>query len=731
MIKKWSLVLFIVFSISIVAQNNNEVKRIENLQTNLDSLQVLIPNLIKTVNFNVSNIELPSFIRAVGSETKVNISVQPQLKNIILTHNFSDASVRDIVLYLCKEYFLTFNNTGNILSLKKQVIKAKEESIIKYVPKDIFVEYNKQRDLLSIDFENDSLAIAFKKITDTTGKNLVFSPGLGSKLISGYIKNKSFESAMDKLAFSNNLLITKTKDDYYLFESAFAPPQTSNNFNKNGSNRKTSKRPVRYKKSNFYFKVLDSVKKQLTVDFENTSIASIIKDIGFALKINMFTNAPFNTAGKATVKANNITYDTLLKKILEDSKFTFKKRNNIYYFGTTEQASLRSVVIIPLMHRSIQIMNEPMQGSKSDSNFNSNYTSGNLYGGGNNGYGNNNNSNNYNNNSAFNQNNGGASSNNNSRQSVNTQRSSSFGNNYSKTEALISVLPKEIINDLDITTDVELNSFIVSGDAQKIEKFRAFIKKIDKPVPVILIEVMILEVKKSNSLSVGIELGLGEKPVNDKGTIFPSTGTGGLTLGSKTINKIIGGFSGFGSLNVGKVVPNFYANIQAMESNGDVKVRSTPKLSTLNGHQATLSNGQRTYYAVTRRDIIGSQNPQTSEIKNYVPIDADLSISIKPMVSGDEQITMSINVVQSSFNGERIDPEAPPGMNSREFTSTIRVKDQDVIILGGLEENVKNNSGTGVPFLSRIPIIKWLFSKRTRTASKAKLSVLIKPTIIR
>ena len=69
-------------------------------------------------------------------------------------------------------------------------------------------------------------------------------------------------------------------------------------------------------------------------------------------------------------------------------------------------------------------------------------------------------------------------------------------------------------------------------------------------------------------------------------------------------------------------------------------------------------------------------------------------------------------------------------MNSREFTSIIRVKDKDVIILGGIEESASNNSGSGVPFLARIPIIKYLFSKRVRTASKSKLSVLIKPTII-
>lgn len=721
MIRKIFIVLFFVYSGVLFAQKETELERINKLETTINTLKSTIPNLENKVNFNVSNLKLPLFIKALSKESKVNLSIRLEngVSNIVLAHNFSDASVRDIVLYLCKEYQLTFNVTGNIISLRKFM---PEKEIKKYVPRNILVEYDKNQDLFSIDLRNDSLAVAFKKITDVTGKNLVFSPGLGKEKISGYIKDKSFESAIDKLAFSNQLRVTKTKDDYYLFES---DKVISSNGYQGNRNKGGVTKPKRYRESNFYFKVKDSVKQLLDVDFENIKIASVIKDVANALKVNMFTNAPLNNIGMASVKANNITFDKLLEELLEDKKFTFKKRDGIYYFGTDTQASLITTAIVPLMHRSIEVMNQPIQSRSNRNNFNSGYTSGGIYNS------NTNSTNNFNN---QNQNFNGTRNNNNSnnfnnRQRVSTSNNSpSFSDYGSKSEALIGIVPETIKGGLKIETDIELNSFVVSGDSQKVEKFKKFIKKIDKPIPVILIEVMILEVKKSATVSAGVELGLGDKPVADKGTLFSATD---LTLGSASINKIIGGFNGFGSKNIGRVVPNFYARIQAMETNGNVKVRSTPKLSTLNGHQATLSNGQRTYYAVTRRDIIGSQNPQTSEIKNYVPIDADLSISIKPMVAGDEQITMSINVVQSNFNGERIEPEAPPGMNSREFNSTIRVKDQDVVILGGLEENIKNDSGKGVPFLSRIPVIKWLFSKKTRTDSKTKLSVLIKPTIIR
>ncbi|CAM1365437.1 General secretion pathway protein GspD [Tenacibaculum sediminilitoris] len=717
MIKRISFIVFFVLSGVVFSQNNIEDKRILELREELNQLAVSVPGLLKPVDFNISETQLPTFIRSVGKNSEVNISVDTQIKDINLTHSFSNAKVIDVLLYLCKEYNLTIDLTGNIISFSK--IPQKKEEVKKYTPRNIPVTYDKNKDLFTIDLQNDTLAIAFKKITDITGKNMVFSPGLGHQKISGYIKEKSFESAVDKLAFSNNLRVTKTKDNYYLFEGVEENITISNG--RRGQTTQKKQKPARYRNTNFYFKVLDSIDKKLEVDFENVAIESIIKDIGYELNINSFTNVPLVNIGTASVKANEITFDNLLEKVLEDTEYTFKVENEIYFFGKREQASLRNSEIIPLMHRSIEVMNQPMQ-SRSRSNFegNSGFSQNNLY--------NNNNNSSFNGNQNFNNQQSRVGNNSYQQQRISTTRSQPFSQHQSKSEALVNILPEELKKDLEISTDIEHNAFVVTGDQQKIEKFKEFIKRIDKPVPVILIEVMILEVSKTNTLSAGVEFGLAENTVKDGGQLFSSTD---ITLGAATINKIIGGFNGFGTLNVGKVTPNFYARIHAMESNGNVKIKSTPKLSTLNGHNATLSNGVTSYYAVTRRDVIGSQNPQTTEIKNYYPIEANLSISIRPLVAGDEQITLSVNVLQSNFNGERIDPEAPPGMNSREFTSTIRVKDQEVVILGGLEENVKNDSGSGIPFLARIPIIKWLFSKRTRTASKSRLSVLIRPTVIK
>jgi type IV pilus assembly protein PilQ len=106
-------------------------------------------------------------------------------------------------------------------------------------------------------------------------------------------------------------------------------------------------------------------------------------------------------------------------------------------------------------------------------------------------------------------------------------------------------------------------------------------------------------------------------------------------------------------------------------------------------------------------------------------------MTINPIVSGDEQITLTISVKQQSFT-DQSSPNAgsPYNSSSRDFQSLIRVKNQEMIMLGGLDNENKSESGEGIPFLSRIPVIKWFFSSRKKTKSKSKLTIFIKPTVL-
>jgi type IV pilus assembly protein PilQ len=717
--KKIFSFFFFVFCLVGFAQDN----RIQVIKNNIEAIVADVPGLSQKLNINVKETTLSSFLLAVSEVHKVNISVDPSLNSISIINNFTDVLVSDLLVFLCKEYELKIDFTGNIIAVKKY-----EKPVEKPVLKTFEVTYNLDEGLLSLNLNEDKLYDVFKKITNESAKNIVFSPGLENKLLTGYIKNIPFDDALNKLAFANNLNVTKTKDNFYLFESSEeASNAVSITTSNTSSQTPQQNKPTKSRKSNFFFNITDFDKKLLEVDFENTPISTIVYDIGNELNIDMFISSPLETAGNATVKAKNISFDALLSKLFDSKNnsvntnssnstnsfsqtdtnsqnvdnFSYSKKEGIYYFGLKSQLVIRNIKTIPLMHRSIEILSDPSREVGRSSGRLNNQT-------------------NYSNFNITDSNKGG-------NQNLNQNSSNSENSSTGQGSDILSIVPNEIKNALDIKVDRELNSFIVSGPSENIIKFESFIKYIDKEVPVILIEVMLLEVSRSAVIETGISTGIGDKPVTTSGSVFPNAD---IKLGAQTINKIIDGFSGFGSLNIGKVIPNLNLSLKAMETNGNLKVRSSPRLSTLNGHRAYLSIGETTYYVVTNQNFYGSQIPQTSEVKNYQSIDAELSLSIMPLVSGDGQITMDIKVIQSSFNGQKVDKDAPPGINSREFTSIIRVKDQDIIVLGGLEEKVKNDSGSGVPLLARIPIIKWFFSSRKREDSKKKLSVLIKPTVI-
>jgi type IV pilus assembly protein PilQ len=114
----------------------------------------------------------------------------------------------------------------------------------------------------------------------------------------------------------------------------------------------------------------------------------------------------------------------------------------------------------------------------------------------------------------------------------------------------------------------------------------------------------------------------------------------------------------------------------------------------------------------------------------YQEVNADLSIAIKPIVSGDDQVTLGIKINISDFTAIPTDGSPPPQAISK-FETSLRVHSEDTIVLGGLERTETDDSGSGIPLLSRIPILKWIFSSRTRSKSKVVTVLFIKSTIIR
>lgn len=106
-----------------------------------------------------------------------------------------------------------------------------------------------------------------------------------------------------------------------------------------------------------------------------------------------------------------------------------------------------------------------------------------------------------------------------------------------------------------------------------------------------------------------------------------------------------------------------------------------------------------------------------------------MSLKIIPFVSQDGKITLAVEIEQSEFMA-REEKDAPPGTATRSFKSQIKVNNEEMVLLGGIDRNSSEKSSSGLPFIARVPILKWLFGTTKNNKVEERLSVFIKPKVI-
>ena len=591
------------------------------------------------IDITVNNASIQEFLRGVANLSGLNIDIEPSM-NFQVTNNFTGVKVSDILVFICLQYKLDFNFIGNIVSIYK--IKEEEKK------QKLNIGYDAFNDLLTVDLKQEDLTEVVKEITICSGKNIILSPGLENIKISGYIQRMPFENALEKLAFSNNLDLKKTDDNFFVLTLIKNDQQnTTQSGNRNTLNRPYTKQQTRQntqQTGEYIMEIHVLGNDSIEVYAQDAPLNVIIDEVSKQLGINFYIVSELQ--GSVSMNITGSKYRDFLKYSLNNTPYAFRTSGNIFIIGEKTSTGLKNTRVIKLQNRT--------------------------------------------------------------------------------TDKLVDFIPADLIKDAEIVEFPELNSLLVTGDELKIVTIENFIKDIDKTVPVILIEVIIVDVSRKYNISTGIEAKLGGDVPETGGTLFPGVD---MTLSSSSVNDLLHKFNDFGWINIGNVTPDFYVTLKALENQGILNVRSTPKLSTLNGHEAELSIGNTEYYLEQQSNIYGTQNPQLTTSETYKAVEAELSVKIKPMVSSNDQITLEITVNQDDFT-ERISDYAPPGKVTRKFESIIRVKNQETILLGGLEEKRVSDTGSGVPLISRIPVIKWFFSSRTKEDSKSRLNIFIKPTIV-
>lgn len=299
---------------------------------------------------------------------------------------------------------------------------------------------------------------------------------------------------------------------------------------------------------------------------------------------------------------------------------------------------------------------------------------------------------------------------------------------YRPTEKVIELMPAVLREGVELKEFVELNRIIVSGASERIREVEAFIKEIDRPVPMVKIEMLVVDVDFNRLLKTGIKAGL-RQPGDSTGgaqSLFPGVN---YQLDGDAINSILAS-SGVPALaNLGALRSNFYVQLQAQESRGLLKVVTRPVISTLNGNEALITIGQTDYYRLeTNTASNGAVNSFNQVSQRFETIEINTTIKVKPQISQDGMVTLELSPDFTS-PGAQADPNIPPTILTRSFQSTIRVKDGETVVLGGLSRESQSSSTDGLPLLARIPVLKWIFGQNSRNKGKSSLIIYITPTI--
>lgn len=640
--KRFTLLLFILFlTLRCLPQATDRIGLIEQ---RLNALSVTVPGLKETVQLNINNVGIQEYLSALAKANGLSINVDPKL-NFKVNNTFSDVTAINVLTFLAKQYSLDITSVGSILMVAPY---QDPSQFIKPPLKEISAKYDQLTNSLSLELNNDTLAAVARKITQVSGKNIVVPNGLQLKKISAFISKAPFETAMEKLAYANEMKMVKTTDGFFLFQPLSDGEELYVNGDKNTDVRRTFKPAAGASGAgggvNLFSKTVNG-QKLISADATNAAIIDLIKSASQELGKNYFLYTDIK--GNITTHITNISYEDFLSSLLQGTDYTYRQENGVYMIGDSKLEGLRTSKVIQLQNRSI--------------------------------------------------------------------------------DTIVNMIPADWKKAVEIKEFREQNTLLISGSSSRIAEIESFVKQLDVLVPVVTIEVILIDVHKTRTVATGLSAGVSDS-VKTGGTILSGLD---FTMSAGSVNNFLDRLGGATSVNLGHVVPNFYVNLKALESNNNVEVRSVPKLTALNGHPATLSIGNTVWYKNTNQNIIPSSATTITALStSYTESDANLSIAIKPIVSGNEQVTLGIKVDISDFTSIPTDGSPPPKSTSK-FESSIRVNNEDMIVLGGIERTGKTDNASGIPLLSRIPILKYIFSSKSKTNSKVVTLVFIKPTIIR
>jgi len=293
-----------------------------------------------------------------------------------------------------------------------------------------------------------------------------------------------------------------------------------------------------------------------------------------------------------------------------------------------------------------------------------------------------------------------------------------------KVEGLIDRLPETIKEKATLEMIAEQNGVLASGSPSALNAVEAFIQSIDHPLPQILFETLVVDFYDEVGSELGLDIGVGApRDTTYAQTFFPEVDV--ETRGTYITGKL----SIQDHLPIVSHLPDdFYIRLRALEQEGRVRIRSRPQLATLNGSPATLTVGTTQYFLIRSETTFAQQTVQTRISEQFETIEANMLLQITPWVTTTGEI---ITQIRPEFNTPQgtLNAEVPPTINHRIVDTTVRLRDGETIILGGLVQETENEQERRFPLLWRIPLLGKLFVSKVQSTTTSELMIYLTPHV--
>ena len=301
----------------------------------------------------------------------------------------------------------------------------------------------------------------------------------------------------------------------------------------------------------------------------------------------------------------------------------------------------------------------------------------------------------------------------------------------------------EFTGRIAIIPDKATNSLIVMSSPEDYQTLLQVIKKLDKRPKQVFVEAMITEVFIDKALDLGTKWRASAK--NDKGEPVVIGGVG--TVDSSGVQNIISGMAGLTVGGMGNFVtvpvtrgdgtsynltaPGFAALFSLKEFRDAINVLSTPHILTSDNKEAEIIVGENVpFLSKFEREATTTNQPILQSIERK---DVGITLKIKPQISEGDYVKLDIYQEISA-----IAPTSQAGGQARDIITTKRsaktsvvVKNEQTIVIGGLIQDKEVKNETKVPLLGDIPLLGWLFKFSSTQKQKINLLIYLTPTIIK